>query len=140
MNPYCDPILALAVLFFCGGNELTGKLFAGDSQEKRFSDILHRVLNQLTHAQQTSLACWEAILLIGTHSVRKGAASWAMSLLGGTNPITVSLRVRLFCLAEFHVSHNFPDGSQSRECERQACICFLRFLIISQIYLQGRGK
>jgi hypothetical protein len=54
-------------------------LFPGKKQEHRFSQILHRVL--LEHRQEVKAMGYE-LNQIGSHSIRKGAASYLTSMPG----------------------------------------------------------
>ena len=88
------PILALAVYIFCiyisnlaDKNQL---LFLGDFQEDRFSKVLQCALENLPEHLLDLLGGDPAD--IGTHSTRKGAASYVLSHVGGPNVIQVFLR------------------------------------------------
>ena len=94
INPRICPILALAVYIFCIyiGNlaDTNQPLFPGDFQEDRFSKVLQCALENLPEHLLNLLGGDAAD--IGTHSTRKGAASYVLSHVGGPNVIQVFLR------------------------------------------------
>ena len=66
------------------------RLFTGDSQEDRYSKTLSNVVENLPVEDLVEVGGNAAD--IGTHSTRKGAASYVLSQLGGPNIISVFLR------------------------------------------------
>ena len=88
------PILSLGVYIFSQGfrNEdgRYVRLFSGESQEDRYSKILQSVVENVP-AEILKEVGGNATD-IGTHSTRKGAASYVLSQLGGPNVIVVFLR------------------------------------------------
>jgi hypothetical protein len=79
VNSHICPILALAIYIFCSG-ELNGtysgnKLFPGDEPEGRFTKVLSSILKE----DDRPLELGASRLDIGTHSNRKGSASFALS-------------------------------------------------------------
>jgi len=92
LEPLLCPILALAVLILCQGHREESRkfqVFEGEHSEKRFSECLNSMVKRLTES--------EAMLLggmredIGTHSIRKGAATYCLGM-EGPNPVMVYLR------------------------------------------------
>lgn len=101
LNPAICPILATALIIFCRSsrqdhnNQSSSpvknfRLFEGTNQEARFSSILAKVLNGLTDDEEHRLGAKKKE--IGTHSARKGAASYCCGMVGGPSAIQVYLR------------------------------------------------
>ena len=90
LNPKICSILSLAVLFACSPTFTTNRLFDGTTQEKRFGEILRDVLVSCSREEVLSLGC--DIGDFGTHSSRKGASSFALSMPGGPSAVSVFLR------------------------------------------------
>jgi hypothetical protein len=100
--PSICPILATAVLTFCkslrhdpdSNNHVNTvksyKLFEGTNQESRYSAILVKVLSELDINEENRLGAKRN--QIGTHSARKGAASYCCGMVGGPSSIQVYLR------------------------------------------------
>jgi hypothetical protein len=83
-DPIVCPVLSLAMYFstcFSSGNTLmeNAPLFPGSTQEHRFSRFLNRVLQE--HEQEVKEFGYE-VSQLGSHSIRKGAASYITSLPG----------------------------------------------------------
>ena len=94
--PLVCPITSLAMYFSCcfssqrQGNDYNGEyLFPGGSQEIRFSKMLRKVVSD-NEASVRQLGY--GINNIGTHSIRKGAATYITSLPGGPSSVSSSLR------------------------------------------------
>jgi hypothetical protein len=82
-DPLVCPLLSLGMYFsscFAGVN-ITSEdfLFPGPKQEQRFAKLLHRVLLE-NEAEVNSLGY--SLNQLGTHSIRKGAASYLTSIPG----------------------------------------------------------
>ena len=91
-DPKINTILALSVYIFTRNyleRRESKPLFEGNHSEKRFSDSLKSLLKGLTEAEVLTLG--SKISDIGTHSIRKGAASYCMGI-EGPNPVMVHLR------------------------------------------------
>jgi len=92
-NPEICPILALGVYMFCLGTRRDGakRMVFGDKDniESRFSNWLRAALG--SHSPEL-LLMGIAILEIGTHSFRKGVASFLCALVGGPTAIAIYLR------------------------------------------------
>jgi len=90
------PFLSLAVYIFCHGfrDEEGGFvcLFTGDSQEDRYSKTLSNVVENLPVEDLVEIGGNAAD--IGTHSTRKGAASYVLSHL-----VAQTLSLFFFCAA-----------------------------------------
>ena len=84
-NPVVCPVLSLCFYFTCcfatKKISQTSFLFPGKAQQKRFSDILQRVLKE--HEEEVRITYGFEINKLGPHSIRKGAASYLCSLPGG---------------------------------------------------------
>jgi hypothetical protein len=94
LYPEICPVLAIAVLFFCTSFRNTPQLFEGNLQNKRYCKILARALASLNAMEKSQLGSSGTAESIGTHSNRKGAASYAMSFPGISNVISVLLRAK----------------------------------------------
>jgi len=95
LDPVLCPVLALAVLMFSKSIRTPNenqkfRLFEGDDQEGRFSKTLGRVLKDLNDSEEKLLGCKKKE--IGTHSARKGAPSYCLSMVDGPSAIPVYLR------------------------------------------------
>lgn len=66
-------------------------LFDGPCPEAVFSNILHRELDNMT-TEELAVLGGETPEDIGTHSIRKGAASFCCGMVGGPNAVQVYLR------------------------------------------------
>jgi len=91
--PWVCPFLSLAVYVFClpFKDPSNDALFPGGSQEDRFSKNLQGIVENLDDEFVNQLG-GSSKDDIGTHSTRKGAVSYVLSLLGGPNVIQVFLR------------------------------------------------
>jgi hypothetical protein len=82
-EPVVCPVLSLGMYFsscFSGVNVTREDyLFPGPKQENRFAKILHRVLQE--NEEEVKALGYE-IHQIGTHSIRKGSASFLTSMPG----------------------------------------------------------
>jgi hypothetical protein len=102
LNPFICPVLALAVLIFTyvlkhdpdaamGSDAVPSyRIFDGSDNESRFSAILKRRIKSLSEAEMRTLG--GTITEIGTHSVRKGAASYCAGMINGPSPLQICLR------------------------------------------------
>ena len=101
-DPFICPILAMAVLVFtrvlrydADGSSSQGslpnyRLFDGSNSESRFSDIFKKVIASLPAADAQQLGGAKGEL--GTHSVRKGAATYCAGMVSGPSFIHIFLR------------------------------------------------
>jgi hypothetical protein len=101
-DPFICPVLALAVLVFTRvlrydtngsssvGSRLNYRLFDGERSESRWSDIFKKVIEAMPviSAQQLGGSKGE----LGTHSIRKGAASFCAGMVSGPSFIHIFLR------------------------------------------------
>jgi hypothetical protein len=94
LDPVVCPILCLAVMIFSRSHRITPQLFPGQEQHKRFCVILRTVLDRLTDAEQLHLGNSGSPEYLGSHSTRKGAASYVGTMNGGPSGINVYLRAR----------------------------------------------
>jgi hypothetical protein len=83
-EPLVCPVLSLAMYFstcFSGGVHFTenAPLFPGPKQEHRFSRFLNRILKE--HEMEVNALGYD-VSQIGSHSIRKGAASYITLLPG----------------------------------------------------------
>jgi hypothetical protein len=93
LNPAICPILSLGVLILCKPFRTEGgmqQVFEGERSESRFSDILNFILINMSESTKNSLGA--DLKDIGTHSCRKGATTYANSMVGGPSPVQVYLR------------------------------------------------
>ena len=95
-NPVICPILALAVVTFSqpirqmSDGSSSFRLFDGEHSEARFSALLRTALSSLSPASLALIGT--DIKDIGTHSTRKGAASYCVSMPNGPSTIQILLR------------------------------------------------
>ena len=101
-DPVICPVLALAVLVFtrvlrhdpaASSSSLSlpnYRIFDGSHSESRFSDILKRAMASLPESDARLLGGDKGEL--GTHSVRKGAATYCAGMVGGPSPVHICLR------------------------------------------------
>ena len=93
LQPSICPILSLAVYTFCKPfrNPSDRMLsFDGTRCEKQFSDLLATTVQGLSEGEKMLLGARPED--IGTHSYRKGASTYALSVVGGPHPVTVYIR------------------------------------------------
>ena len=102
LNPIICPVLALAVLVFsriakhdpahsAASPTLPNyRIFDGANNKSRFSEILGRMIAAVPEADLTRLGAERKQL--GTHSVRKGAASYCAGMVNGPSTVQVFLR------------------------------------------------
>jgi hypothetical protein len=104
LNPAICPVLALAILTFMRvlkHDHLTEsssssaarpnfRIFDGAHSESRFSDVLSRTIASLPASDLPRLGGEKKQL--GTHSVRKGAASYCAGMINGPSMVHVFLR------------------------------------------------
>eukprot|EP00644_Phytophthora_capsici_P001362 jgi/Phyca11/105062/e_gw1.10.591.1 len=78
LRPEICPILALGIFWACTDFDGTDLLFPGNNQYERFRKSLQRILAQEDVAAELSRQGLKATEL-GTHSMRKGAATFCSS-------------------------------------------------------------
>jgi hypothetical protein len=86
-QPEICPILALALHAFTHSQNKSAQLFEGTFQETRFSHLFQKLLTVLNEEDKRVLGAVSGNF--GTHSSRKGAPSYALSLVDGPNPAQV---------------------------------------------------
>lgn len=99
-NPVICPVLALAILTFVrsirhdptssSGSLPNFRVFDGPDSASRFSDVLGRVITAVPTSDVHVLGGDKKQL--GTHSVRKGAASYCAGMMSGPSTVQVFLR------------------------------------------------
>jgi hypothetical protein len=91
LHPCVCPIFALALYLMTFNTIpfLTGRLFPGKNQFKRFSDIMQAVLK--AHEAEVRRYGHE-VKDLGTHSIRKGAATYASNCPGGPPAASIFIR------------------------------------------------
>jgi len=92
IKPWICPILALAVYIFTQGPLQPGSkmlIFGNESAEDRFSKWLRGVLGLF---EEPLHAMGIMISTIGTHSFRKGTATWLAGMVDGPTGIQIYLR------------------------------------------------
>jgi hypothetical protein len=93
LDPVICPILSFAVALLSHPHHIQGgqhSMFEGRDQEDRYSKLLASVLENLPESMQAELGAKRSD--IGTHSARKGAPTYALSMPGGPSPVSVFLR------------------------------------------------
>ena len=95
LDPIICPILALAMWVICctplRRDENNHRLFDGSFCDEKFGDWLLSILKALTSDQLRSLSL--NILDVGTHSIRKGVATFLSNIVGGASMIAIFIRV-----------------------------------------------
>ncbi|OQR83796.1 hypothetical protein ACHHYP_14294 [Achlya hypogyna] len=89
-NPFVCPVLSLAILVFSFGNrEGSSRLLFGPNAQNRFSTWLHTLVkNDPDAVREMGIEKGD----IGTHSFRKGVATFVSSMPGGPQAVQVWLR------------------------------------------------
>ncbi len=86
------PVLALAIYIFTSGLLLLGAkmlVFANEAAEDRFE----KWLRGITASQESTLCAMSMqISNIGTHSFRKGTATWLSGMIDGPSGVQIYLR------------------------------------------------
>jgi hypothetical protein len=100
INPIICPVLALAVLTFtkvlrydpeAGPHALPNyRIFDGSSNDARWSELLSRIIASIPQADVLMLGAEKRQL--GTHSIRKGAATYCTGMVNGPSTVQVFLR------------------------------------------------
>ena len=88
-NPTICPILSMAILFFGGGWQRIGAkhlLFRGTATEGRFSKWLKGIMRT---SVESMITMGTVAFDIGTHSFRKGVATFVAGSVGGPSPISI---------------------------------------------------
>ena len=92
VKPWICPILALAVYIFTAGVRRPGAkmlVFGNDGAEERFSKWLRGIL---VYFEEPLRAMGITISNIGTHSFRKGTATWLAGMVDGPSGVQIYLR------------------------------------------------
>ena len=114
------PILAFAVFIWTIGFKRDGakRTLFGDTKltEERFSAWLRKML---VSAAEDLILMWIAIIEIGTHSFRKGIASFLACLTGGPSAIAIYLRAG-WSLGAVTARYIMEGGGGDRLCGRAA--------------------
>lgn len=94
IDPLICPVLALGLKLIHESDIVEGvpsKIFYGSCGEHRFSQWLKRRMEEMTPEEISELGCPASE--IGTHSLRKGAATYACGLTNGPHSDSVKLRM-----------------------------------------------
>ena len=125
-----DPVLALAVLLFTriakrDPNHTAASpalpnfsIFDGANNKSRFSDVLGRIIAAVPDAELTRLGAEKKQL--GTHSVRKGAASYCAGMMNGPSTVQVFLRAG-WSLGNVHDRYLFAGAGGDQLTGRVLC-------------------
>lgn len=92
-QPYICPVLSFAIYIWCSGNKTAGAtpvVFGTvDATEDRFSSWLRNFcVTNVTFLAEMGITIAE----VGTHSFRKGIASFINGLPGGPSPVSIYIR------------------------------------------------
>ncbi len=122
-DPSICPVLALAVNIFTRPATIMTEspqlqLFNGDQQEDRFCDILASVLRALPASKAASLGAKAED--IGSHSARKGAASFVSAAVDGPTPVATFLRAG-WSLGNTKDRYLFEGEGADQLCGRVVC-------------------
>lgn len=121
LRPEVCPILALAVLIFCKssrGDAANPSLFEGKMQDSRFSAMLRQILAHLTTDELANVGSIQSD--VGTHSSRKGAASYVSSVVGGPTAISIFQRAG-WSLGNVRDRYIFEGDGSDQLCGRTIC-------------------
>ena len=124
MKPSVCPILALAVATLCrplrsdSPSTAAPQLFDGNDQEDRFSNILSTVLTTLSTSKAALLGAKAEH--IGTHSARKGAASYTVTVVDGPSSVATFLRAG-WSLGNTKDRYIFEGEGGDQLCGRVVC-------------------
>ena len=120
-EPAICPILSLAVYILSRPFRNEGvhpALFDGPDQSDRYSKILGDVLSQLPDSLASHLGAQRGD--IGTHSARKGAPTFALSIPGGPSPVSIFLRAG-WSLGNLKDRYIFAGEGGDQLCGRAVC-------------------
>ena len=120
-EPTICPILSLAVHILSRPSRKEGvhpALFDGPDQADRYSKILFDVLSRLPESLAASLGAQRSD--IGTHSARKGAPTFALSMPGGPSPVAIFLRAG-WSLGNVKDRYIFAGEGGDQLCGRAVC-------------------
>lgn len=123
ISPCICPILALSILTFThsfrvnehDANRKNFRLFAGTCQKQRFSSVLQSAIKRLSISEFPIMATTKDKL--GTHSIRKGSASYASSMVGGASTAQIFLRAG-WSLGNVQDRYLFGGEGQDQLCGR----------------------
>lgn len=122
LEPQLCPVLALAIHMFCGGfhdNDYQN-VFHGSSVESKFGTWLDKILGNLDEQQLMTLGL--PVKDVGTHSIRKGIATFLTSVPGGPSIISIFLRLG-WSLGTVVSRYIFDgDGGNDQLLGRLACL------------------
>jgi hypothetical protein len=119
-EPHICPILSFAVYIFTRGYERQGSkrtIFAGDSVESKFSKWLSNICEENKDILQSQGV---EISMIGTHSFRKGIASFLSGTPGGPTAISIYLRAG-WSLGPVQSRYILEGEGGDQVCGRAAC-------------------
>jgi hypothetical protein len=92
LEPLICPILALGVQLLSRGSTRENLIFEGGNQDDRYTATLREVLSHLTDAEKLRVAHGERPGDIGSHSLRKGAATYVTGVMDGPQWLSVYVR------------------------------------------------
>ncbi len=121
VEPSICPVLALAVLIFTrgyvSGNDKP-QLFNGTNSKDRFSHLLSETLSLLSAEELQIMS--NDVDDIGTHSLRKGAATYCLGQVMGPSPVTVYIRMG-HCRVKLKDKYIFFGEGADQLCGRTLC-------------------
>jgi len=92
LDPLICPVLALALwLIGCCAHRTDNKLFDGTFCDDKFGDWLSNILSKMNQTIKDSLGI--DISDIGTHSIRKGVATFESGMIGGPSMVAIFIRI-----------------------------------------------
>ena len=122
LDPIICPILALALWVICctslRRDDNNDRLFEGTFCDDKFGDWLLSILRVLSPEQLATLAL--NILDVGSHSIRKGVATFLSNICGGPSMVSIFIRIG-WSLG--NVPHRYLHAGEGGDClvGRLAC-------------------
>lgn len=112
------PVLAMGLHIVCTSFRENNAVFAGSSIESKFSKWLLSKLQHMTEAELHEIGVPPADL--GTHSIRKGVATFIQGLIGGPNMVALFIRMG-WTLGNVQQRYLFEGEGSDQLLGRSAC-------------------
>jgi hypothetical protein len=115
------PLTALGIFLMCNKVDDEGtnhKLFNGTEQKHRYAKDMRKVILDLTEEQLKQLGI--DLKDLGTHSWRKGAATYLLGVIDGPSPVAVYIRMG-WSLGNTQDRYIAGGTGSDQHCGRMAC-------------------
>jgi hypothetical protein len=120
LDPQVCPILSLGIKLLCEPCTTSRpvKLFPGKSQDSNFAKWISKEIDDLSEEEKSVVGCFDSD--IGSHSGRKGAATFVCGITGGPDSHSVYLRMghTLGGVADRYI---FSSSGSDRYVGRSVC-------------------